>query len=114
MMANEHITVGNNSYEKVKTFKYLGYLLKNQNFIHEEMKCKLKIALQDNIIFTKQNYHNCVYRVFQRLFKSFSEWIPNSKSRSVHTCSLLLTSFVTCTISRPQSFGSLSMGPFKN
>ena len=40
MTANEHITVGSNSYEKVKTFKYLGSLLINQNDIHEEIKCK--------------------------------------------------------------------------
>jgi hypothetical protein len=25
MIANEHIRIGNNLYEKVKTFKYLGY-----------------------------------------------------------------------------------------
>ena len=38
MTANEHITVGSSSYEKVKTFKYLGSLLINQNYIHEEIK----------------------------------------------------------------------------
>ena len=27
MIANEHIKIGSNSYEKVKTFKYLDYLL---------------------------------------------------------------------------------------
>ena len=27
MIANEHIKIGSNSYEKVKTFKYLGSLL---------------------------------------------------------------------------------------
>ena len=27
MIANEHIRKGSNSYEKVKTFKYLGYLV---------------------------------------------------------------------------------------
>ena len=36
MIANAHIKIGSNSYEKVKTFKYLGYLLPNQNYIHEE------------------------------------------------------------------------------
>ena len=41
MMSNEHITVGSNCYEKVKTFKYLGSLLINQNYIHEEIKCRL-------------------------------------------------------------------------
>ena len=29
-------------YEKVKTFKYLGSLLTNQNSIQEEIKCRLK------------------------------------------------------------------------
>ena len=42
MKANEHITVGNNSYEKVKTFKYLGSLLKNQNYIYRQIKCGLE------------------------------------------------------------------------
>ena len=42
MIANAHIKIGNNSYEKVKTFKYLGSLLKNQNSIQEEIKCRLK------------------------------------------------------------------------
>ena len=42
MMANEHTTIGSNTYEKVKMFKYLGFLVKNQNSIHEEIKCRLK------------------------------------------------------------------------
>ena len=29
LIANEHIKIGSNSYEKVKTFKYLGSLLTN-------------------------------------------------------------------------------------
>ena len=33
MIANEQITVDSNSYEKVKTVKYLGFLLTNQNSI---------------------------------------------------------------------------------
>ena len=37
-----HIKIGSNSYEKVKTFKYLGFLLTNQNSIQEEIKCRLK------------------------------------------------------------------------
>ena len=35
MIANAHIKIGSNSYEKVKTFKYLGSLLTNQNSIQE-------------------------------------------------------------------------------
>ena len=42
MMTNEHIRIDSNSYEKVKTFKYLGSLVTNQNFIQEEIKCRLK------------------------------------------------------------------------
>ena len=38
-IANEHIRIGSNSYEKVKTFKYLGSLVTNQNSIQEEIKC---------------------------------------------------------------------------
>ena len=42
IIANAHIKIGSNSYEKVKTFKYLGSLLTNQNSIQEEIKCRLK------------------------------------------------------------------------
>ena len=42
MIENVHIKLGSNSYEKVKTFKYLGSLLTNQNSIQEEIKCRLK------------------------------------------------------------------------
>ena len=41
MTENEHVTVGSNLCEKCET-KYLGSLLTNQNFIHKEMKCRLK------------------------------------------------------------------------
>ena len=41
MMANEHITIGSNSYEKVKNSKYLSSLLTNQNSVHKEIKCML-------------------------------------------------------------------------
>ena len=42
MIANVHIRIGSNSYEKVKTFKYLSSLVTNQNSIREEIKCRLK------------------------------------------------------------------------
>ena len=42
MIANAHIKIGSNSYEKVKTFKYSRSLLTNQNSIQEEIKCRLK------------------------------------------------------------------------
>ena len=34
--------IGSNSYEKVKTFNYLGSLLTNQNSIQEEIQCRIK------------------------------------------------------------------------
>ena len=37
-MASEHFTVGSNSYQIVKTFKYLSSSLTDQNSIHEEIK----------------------------------------------------------------------------
>jgi len=42
VLANGDIKIGSNSYGKVKTFKYLGTLLTNQNYIQEEIKCRLK------------------------------------------------------------------------
>ena len=41
MIANVHIKIGSNSYEKVKTLKYLGSSVTNQNSIQEEKKCRL-------------------------------------------------------------------------
>ena len=37
-----HITVGSNSHEKGETYKCVGYLLTNQNYTHEEIKCGIK------------------------------------------------------------------------
>ena len=42
MRANAHIKIGSHSYEKWKTFEYLGSLLKNQKYIQEEIKCRLQ------------------------------------------------------------------------
>ena len=42
MIANEHIRIGSNLYEEVKSLKYSGSLVANQNPIQEEIKCKLK------------------------------------------------------------------------
>jgi hypothetical protein len=42
MMANKAYYGGRNSYEKVKTFKYLGSLLTNQKSIRKGIKCRLK------------------------------------------------------------------------
>ena len=61
MIANEHIKIDSNSYEKVKTFKYLGSLLANQNSIQEEIKCRLKAG------------NSCYYSV-QTLLSSMVPW----------------------------------------
>ena len=53
IIANAHIKIGSNSYEKVETFKYLGSLLTNQNsiFLSSRLLSKnLKIKLYKTII----------------------------------------------------------------
>ena len=64
MVANEHIKIGSNSCEKVKTFKYLGTLLTNQNSIQEEIKYRLKAGnscyyTSNHKIFMYIRYTNC-------------------------------------------------------
>jgi hypothetical protein len=39
---NRYIQIGNESFETVEQFKYLGTTLTNQNSIHEEIKSRLK------------------------------------------------------------------------
>ena len=51
-MANANIKIGSNSYEKVKTLKYLGSLLTNQNSIQEKIKCRLKAGYWDMSFYT--------------------------------------------------------------
>ena len=46
-MANGHIAIDINWYDKVKTIIYLGDLLTNQNSIQEEIKCKLRVGNVD-------------------------------------------------------------------
>ena len=60
MRANEHIRVGSNSYEKVKTFKYLGSLIKNKNSIHEEIKCRFKAenSCHYSLLFSRLEFEN--------------------------------------------------------
>ena len=60
MIANEHIRIGNNSYAKVKTFKYLGFLVENQISVRDEMKCILRVG------------NSCYYSVQTLLFFEFS------------------------------------------
>ena len=42
MIANEHIRIGSNSYEKVKTIKYVASLVGDQNSVEHELICRLK------------------------------------------------------------------------
>ena len=42
MIAYELVRIGSNSYEKLKSFKYLGSLKTNQNYIQVEIKSRLK------------------------------------------------------------------------
>ena len=56
MIANAHIKIGSNSYEKVETFKYLGSLLTNQNSIQEEIKY-LDLKQETHVLI--QSNHSC-------------------------------------------------------
>jgi sorting nexin-29 len=60
---NKNIKTANESFEKVKKFKYLGMTLKNQNDIHDEIKCRL-------------NSGNACYYSVQNLW--FSHFISKS------------------------------------
>jgi hypothetical protein len=60
MVANQHIKIGSNSYEKVKTFIYLGSSLTNQNSIHVEIKCRLKAR--------NSCYYSVQTMIYSRLF----------------------------------------------
>jgi hypothetical protein len=42
IIEKEYIKICSDSYEKAKDFKYLSSLVKNQSFIHEEIKLRLK------------------------------------------------------------------------
>ena len=48
IMVHEHITEGSSLYEKVKNFKYYGYLLTNQISIYEKIKYRLKAEYSCN------------------------------------------------------------------
>jgi hypothetical protein len=38
---NQNIRIANESFESVATFKYVGMILKNQNYIYDEIKSRL-------------------------------------------------------------------------
>ena len=65
MMVNEHIRICSKSYEKVKTFQFLGYLLTNQNSIQEDIKCRLKTG--DSCYYSVQTFLSC--RIFSKNLK---------------------------------------------
>ena len=56
LIANEHIKIGSNSYEKVKTFKYLGSLLTNKNYIEEELNLGLKQEIHSRLLFSQNTF----------------------------------------------------------
>ena len=53
-IANEHIRKGSNSYEKAKTFKYLGFLVTNQNSVQGGIKCRLEA--ENSCYYTVQTF----------------------------------------------------------
>ena len=66
MIANAQIKIRSNSYEKVKTFKYLGSSSIDQNYIQDEIKCRLKAGIScyysvqtllSSRLLSKQNIH---------------------------------------------------------
>ena len=58
-----NIKIGSNSYEKVETFKFLGSLLTNKNYIQEEIKCWLKAG--DSCYYSSK--HSCLLDFFLRI-----------------------------------------------
>ena len=59
MISNAHMKIGSNSYEKVKTFKYLGSLSTNQNYIQEDIKQEIHIIIQSK--------HSCLLYFLLRI-----------------------------------------------
>ena len=55
-IVNEDISIGSNSYKKVKTFKYLGSLVTNHNSIQDEINVDLKQEFHVII----QSKHTCL------------------------------------------------------
>ena len=82
MMANEHIRTGSNSYEKVKTFKYLGSLLINQNSIQEKIKCGLKTRNScynsvQTLLSSRLLLKNLKIKIYKINIASFAIWMWN-------------------------------------
>ena len=86
VIANEHIKIGSNQYEKVKTFKYLGSLLTNQNSVHDEIKY---VDLNMEINATMQPKHFC-FHDFSRRIWNLKYIILSGVLYGGETCSLTL------------------------
>ena len=56
IIANGHIRIGSNFYEKVKTFKYLGSLVTDENSIQRKQNVDLKQEIHVII----QSKHSCL------------------------------------------------------
>jgi len=76
---NAHIKIGSNCYEKVKTFKYLGSLLTNQNSIQEEIKCRLNAG------------NPCYFSVQTSLYSRIL-----SKNLKIKICKTIILPVVLC------------------
>ena len=56
-LQNHNIYIGNESFEREEHFRYLGTSLMNQNYIREEIKCRLELGkacyyLLQNLLFS--------------------------------------------------------------
>ena len=79
VIVNEHMRIGSNSYKKVKTFKYLGSLLTNQNSIQEEIKYRLK-----------QEIHVIIQSKFSCLLFSKNSKIKIYKTKNCQLCYMVM------------------------
>jgi len=78
MIANEHIKIGSNSYEKVKIFKYLDSLLTNQNSIQAEIKCRLKAwySLVQKLLYSRLLSKNLKIKIYKNnIISSCAIWL---------------------------------------
>ena len=83
-MANEHITVGSNSYENVKTFKQLDSSLVDQNYIQDEIKRGLEV--RKFVIFNPDILSS---RILYKNFKINTHTINNIASCIIWFCDLI-------------------------
>ena len=84
-IAYAHIKIGSNSYEKVKTFKYLGPLLTNHNSIQEEIKCRLKAGNScycsvQTLLSSRLLSKNLKIKIYKQYVSSCATWLWNMVS----------------------------------